>query len=157
MTAGKLTKHVSIKEVTRSYTASKHGVDNSIPNQQMYETIKLTAESVFEPVREHFGVPLYISSFFRSQALNDAIKGSSKTSQHSKGEAIDIDADVYGGVTNKEVFEFIKDNLVFDQLIWEYGDDSNPNWVHVSYSKTHNRKSVLKAYRENGKVKYKKY
>jgi hypothetical protein len=114
------------------------------------------AEAIFEPIREHFGHPIYVSSFFRSVALNEEI-GGSRSSQHCKGQAIDIDADVYEGMTNKEIFEFVRDNLDFDQLIWEYGDDDNPAWVHISYrGPGANRKQMLKAYSSNGRTKYKK-
>ena len=109
---------------------------------------------MFEPIRLHFKTPIFISSGYRSKALNDFIKGSA-TSQHCKGEAIDIDMDASNaGVTNKMVFDFIKDRLDFDQLIWEFGTDSNPDWVHVSYSKEKNRKQKLKAVRSGGKTTY---
>jgi hypothetical protein len=102
----------------------------------------------------HFGVPIHISSGYRSEALNKFIKGSS-SSQHCKGEAIDIDMDgSSSGVTNADVYNFIKDNLEFDQLIWEFGTDKNPDWVHVSYTKGKNRKQKLKAVRANGKTSY---
>lgn len=110
------------------------------------------AENVFEPLREHFGHPIYITSFYRSPELNKAI-GGSPSSQHCKGEAIDID-DVIGESTNADFFNYIKDNLDFDQLIWEFGNDGSPNWVHVSYRASNNRGNVLKAVKENGKTKY---
>ena len=114
------------------------------------------AENVFQPVREHFDTPIYVSSFFRSEALNKAIKGSS-SSTHMKGEAMDLDADVYGKVTNAQIFHYIKDNLEFDQLIWEFGTDKNPDWVHVSLSKGTNRKQILVAKRVDGKTVYEFY
>ena len=99
-------------------------------------------------------MPIHISSGYRSKGLNDAV-GGSLTSQHCKGEAIDIDMDgSSNGVTNKMVYDYIKDNLVFDQLIWEFGTDKNPDWVHVSYSKTKNKKQKLKAIKSNGKTSY---
>ena len=95
-------------------------------------------DSIFEPLREYVECPIYISSFYRSPELNTAI-GGSKNSQHCKGEAIDLD-DVYSKVKNKVFFDYIKENLDFDQLIWEFGDDENPAWVHVSYKEKGNRK-----------------
>ena len=121
--------------------------------------MKLLAENIFEKVREHFDTPIYISSFFRSSKLNTKLKGSS-TSQHcaNVGAAMDIDADVYKGVTNSDIFNYILENLNFDQLIWEFGNDENPDWVHISYvSDILNRKEVLKAYKDkDNKTVYKK-
>jgi zinc D-Ala-D-Ala carboxypeptidase len=111
--------------------------------------MKITAEKVFEPVRKALNRPIIVSSFYRSPKLNTAI-GGSKTSQHCKGEAIDIDT----GDFNNEVFYWIKNNLVFDQLIWEFGDTKEPSWVHVSYSVNGNRGQILRAYSENGETKY---
>jgi hypothetical protein len=114
------------------------------------------AAKIFQPIREHFNRPILISSGYRSKALNDAI-GGSKTSQHSIGEAIDIDMD---GTTlsNTDVFNYIKDNLDFDQLIWEFGNDEKPDWVHVSYKANgKQRKSILVAKRINNKTTYQKY
>lgn len=116
--------------------------------------MKRLAEHIFEPLRSHFGNhPIKVNSFFRSNRLNKLV-GGSKTSQHTKGQAIDID-DSYGGATNKEMFDYIREHLDFDQLIWEFGNDDNPDWVHVSYvSQFQNRKKVLRAYRKKGKVVY---
>lgn len=115
--------------------------------------MQLVAELVFEPVRAHFGVPIFVSSFFRSPELNKAI-GGARNSQHCTGEAIDLDADVFGGVSNAEVFDYIRRNLIFDQLIWEFGTARNPEWVHVSYTAGVNRKQVLKALKVEGRTKY---
>lgn len=126
-----------------------------MPTPEHIENFKILAENVFEKVREHFKVPIHISSGYRSLELNRAIKGSSKTSQHMKGEAIDIDMDGSSdGVTNADIYNFIKDNLEYDQLIWEFGTDNNPDWVHVSYSKNKNKKQRLKAVKINGKTSY---
>jgi hypothetical protein len=115
--------------------------------------MELVADEVFEPLRSWVGGPIKINSFFRSPKLNTAIGGSSK-SQHCKGQAIDID-DTFGRATNAEMYHFIKDHLDFDQMIWEFGDDDNPDWVHVSYvSEKKNRRRCLKAYKEKGKTKY---
>lgn len=136
-----ISKHISLNEATRSQTATRKGIKN-IPNEVQLEAMKLVAETCFEPIRNHFGVPLTISSFFRCEALNVAV-GGSKTSQHCKGEAIDIDADG-SSITNKQVFEWAKANLKFDQLINEYPDEAgNPAWVHISFSKHGNRNQVL--------------
>jgi D-alanyl-D-alanine dipeptidase len=149
----KISQHLSLSEVTRSETAKRKGISNT-PTAEHLENFKLLAEKVFEPIRAHFGVPIHISSGYRSKELNDAI-GGSQTSQHSKGQAIDIDMDgSTNGVTNKMIFDFIKDKLDFDQLIWEFGTDKNPDWVHVSYTKAGNRKQKLKAVRSGGKTTY---
>lgn len=152
----KLSKYVWYKEAVRSQTAIKFGIDNT-PNKVELSKMIYISKNLFDKVREHFGVPIFISSFFRSNDLNRRI-GGSKTSQHRSGEAIDIDADVYGGVTNSQIFHYIKDNLEFDQLIWEFGTDENPDWVHVSLKKNGiNRKQVLKATRLGRRVKYDLY
>ena len=150
-----VSKNISYKEATHSTTAKRLGIDNT-PNAEQFSNMVYVAENVFQPVREHFGVPIYVSSFFRSEGLNRAIKGS-VNSTHIKGEAMDLDADVFEGVTNAQIFEYIKNNLEFDQLIWEFGTDENPAWVHVSLSKRNNRKQVLKAVRVDGKTHYEIY
>lgn len=150
-----VSKNISYKEATLSTTAKRLGIDNT-PDSDQFSNMIHVAEGVFQPVREHFDTPIYVSSFFRSEALNKAIKGSS-SSTHMKGEAMDLDADVYGKVTNAEIFHYIKDKLTFDQLIWEFGTDKNPDWVHVSLSKGTNRGQVLVAKRVNGKTTYEFY
>ena len=148
----KISKHITYPEAIHSNTAKRKGIDNT-PNDEQLENMELIAEKVFEPLREWVGGPIKINSFFRSPELNTAIGGSSK-SQHCKGQAIDID-DTFGKATNAEMYEWIKENLDFDQMIWEFGDDNNPNWVHVSYvSDVSNRNRCLKAYKEGGKTKY---
>jgi len=150
-----LSKHLSLAEVTRSESAKRKGISNE-PTAEHLENFKLLAEKVFEPIREHFKVPIHISSGYRSKALNSAI-GGSLSSQHCSGEAIDIDMDG-SSITNKQVFDFIKDNLVFDQMIWEFGTDKNPDWVHVSYESTgKQRKQVLRAIKQGGKTAYTPY
>jgi hypothetical protein len=149
----KISTHLNLAEVTRSDSAKRHGIDNT-PNAEHLENFKLLAEKVFEPIRLHFKEPIFISSGYRSKALNDFIGGSA-SSQHCKGQAIDIDMDgSTNGVTNKMVYDYIKDNLKFDQLIWEFGDDTNPDWVHVSYNEGKNRNQKLKAIKSNGKTSY---
>ena len=147
-----ISKHISDKEGVYSTTAIRRGIDNT-PGQEQLDNMKLLAEKVFEPLRKWVGGPIVINSFFRSVELNKAIGGSSK-SQHCKGQAVDID-DTRCHKTNAEMFKFIKDELDFDQMIWEFGDDDNPNWIHISYvSKEKNRNRCLKAYKENGKTLY---
>jgi len=153
----KISKHISYKEATKSYTATKYGIDNT-PNKEELKRMRKTSKNVFEPVRDYYGVPIAVTSFFRSKPLNKRI-GGSKTSQHRTGEAIDIDADVYNKITNKQIFNYIRKYLIFDQLIWEFGNDKNPEWVHVSYDYEGNNKcEVLVAYKNKlGKTKYKYY
>ena len=147
-----ISEHISYREGVYSTTATRLGIDNT-PNDEQLENMELVAEEVFEPLRAYVGGPIKINSFFRSPKLNTAIGGSSK-SQHCKGQAIDID-DTFGRATNAEMYHWIKENLEFDQMIWEFGDDDNPNWVHVSYvSEDKNRNRCLKAYKEDGKTKY---
>jgi zinc D-Ala-D-Ala carboxypeptidase len=150
----KISEHLSLAEVTRSETAKRRGISN-MPTEAHITNFKLLAEKVFEPIRKHFGKPIHISSGYRSEALNKAI-GGSLTSQHCSGEAIDIDMDGgANGITNKMVFDYIKDNLQFDQLIWEFGTDSAPDWVHVSYESTgKQRKQILKAIKKGGATSY---
>ena len=147
-----ISKHISDRESVYSTTAIRRGLDNT-PDAEQLLNMKLLAKKVFEPLREWVGGPIRINSFFRGSELNKAIGGSSK-SQHCKGQAMDIDD---GGCnkTNAEMYKFIKDELEFDQMIWEFGDDDNPNWVHVSYvSEDENRNRCLKAYKDKGKTKY---
>lgn len=134
-----ISKHISYAEATVSQTATRKGIVN-IPNAEQLANMKLVAENCFEPVREIFG-PTRVSSFFRCIKLNKAVGGVA-TSQHCKGEAIDMQGT--GNVTNAMIFNWIKDNLEFDQLIWEYGNNDNPAWVHVSFSKNKNRKQVIR-------------
>ena len=148
----RISKHISYKEATQSQTAARKGISND-PDAYQLQNMQLLAEKVFEPIREHFGVPIAINSFFRSHKLNKAIGGAAG-SQHTQGRAIDID-DTLGGVSNKQMFDYIKNHLDFDQLIWEFGDNNNPAWVHISYvSPTENRNRVLKASKKNGKTVY---
>lgn len=148
-----ISKHVSYKEGVRSNTALRLGIENA-PSDEQLEKMSVVANEVFEPLREWVGGPIKINSFFRCYKLNKAI-GGSKTSQHMSGQAMDID-DTFGWKTNTEMFNYVKDNLDFDQMIWEFGDDDNPDWVHISFvSKEENRNRCLKAYKEKGKTKYK--
>ena len=149
-----LSKNLSIEEFSNSTTAKRKGIDNT-PKDEHLEAAKQLAENIFQPIRDHFGKPIWLSSGYRSEALNKAI-GGSKTSQHCKGEAMDIDMDGKGSPTNAEIFNYIKDNLPFDQLIWEFGSDKAPDWVHVSYKKGGpQRGQILTAKRNSaGKTTY---
>lgn len=147
----KLSKNLTLGEATKSATAIKNGISNKPSGEHLSNLIQI-ATKIFQPVRDHFQKPIIVSSGYRSKALNDLIGGASG-SQHSKGEALDLD----GSVDNFLIFEFIKNNLEFDQLIWEFGDDENPDWVHVSYKTENNRGEVLQAVRQNGKVAYKRW
>tara|TARA_Y100000401_G_C8313327_1_gene221040 strand:+ start:823 stop:1296 length:474 start_codon:yes stop_codon:yes gene_type:complete len=150
----KISEHISYKEATTSATGLRLGLDNT-PNAEQLKCMHEIAEFLFEPLREWVGGPIKITSMFRGRPVNTAI-GGSKNSQHMKGQALDLD-DTFGYKTNAEMYHYIKDNLDFDQLIWEFGDDENPNWIHVSYV-THrpNRKKLTIAYRDSkGKTKYK--
>ncbi len=149
-----ISKHITYAEAIHSNTAKRKCIDNT-PNPTQVENMKLLAEKIFEPLRDWTGGPIKVNSFFRSSELNTAIGGVA-SSQHCKGQAIDID-DVYGCKTNAEMYAWIKENLDFDQMIWEFGTDMNPNWVHISYvSEEDNRNRCLKAYKdEYNKTKYK--
>jgi zinc D-Ala-D-Ala carboxypeptidase len=144
----KLSEHLALSEVIRSESAKRNGISN-MPTPEHIENFKILATKVFEPIREHFGVPIRISSGYRSKELNKCV-GGSPTSQHSSGEAIDIDQDATT-ITNKQVFEYIRDNLTFDQLINEF----NYAWVHVSYKANgKQRGEVLEAYKVGKVTKY---
>jgi len=148
-----LSKHVSLHEGVYSRTAERLGIKNDPTDEHLLNMITIS-EKVFEPLRKHVGAPIKINSFYRGPELNKAIGGSSK-SQHCNGQAIDID-DTFGHATNAEMYQWIKENLDFDQMIWEFGTDENPNWVHISYvSKDKNRNRCLKAYKDEfNKTKY---
>ena len=147
-----ISEHISKKEATFSATATRKGIKNE-PGEYELQNMELIAEKVFEPLRKAVNGPIKINSFFRSEELNKAIGGSGK-SQHCQGRAMDLD-DTYGYMSNADMYNYIKNNLDFDQMIWEFGTDSNPDWVHVSYvDSDSNRKRCLKAYKEDGKTKY---
>ena len=148
----KISKHISYKEGIKSNTAMRLNIDNS-PEEYHLGNMNAVAINVFEPLREWVNGPIKINSFYRSVALNKAIGGSSR-SQHCEGRAMDID-DTFRYKTNAEMYKYIKENLSFDQMIWEFGTDKNPDWVHISYvSEEQNRNRCLKATRVNGKAMY---
>ena len=147
----KISKHLTLAELIRSESAKRLGISN-MPTDEHIENLKQLAENIFEPIREHFNHPIYISSGYRSQKLNAAI-GGALNSQHNRGMAIDIDMDGTD-IKNSAIFEYAK-TLPFDQLIWEFGTKENPDWVHISYSPLH-RRQILYAKKEYGKTIYHK-
>lgn len=152
----RLSENLTLAEVTKSQTATRLGIDNK-PTRVHLKALKAVAANIFQPVRDHFKIPIAVTSGYRSEALNKAI-GGSQNSQHSKGEALDLDADVLGGTENQYIFHYIHQHLVFDQLIWEFGTDDNPAWVHVSFKADGtNRMEVLQAVRQGGKTIYKRW
>ena len=152
MTKRMIVPNLSYNEVIYSKTAIDNNIDNT-PNSEQLANIQLLAENIFTPLRNHFNNPIKITSFFRNYELNKLVGGSS-SSQHREGKAMDIKGTRN---TNKEIFDYIKDNLQFDQLIFEYGTDSEPQWVHVSFNQFNNRNQLLRAKRINGKTVYLNY
>lgn len=152
-----ISKHISFKEATYSQTASKHKIKN-VPTEAHLKNMKILAEKCFEPLREWCDHPIKVNSMYRSQELCEAIPNSSKTSQHTKGQAIDMTS--LGEKSNRELFFWIKDNLEFDQMIWEFGkspdsEDGSPRWIHLSYvSKKANRNNVLVAKYKGSQATY---
>lgn len=150
-----LSKNFNLSEFTKSNTAQNKGIDNT-PTEIHTKNLKDLCINVLQPLRDELG-SIYISSGYRSRDLNSAVGGSSK-SQHCKGQAADIDMDNRNGASNRQIFEYIKNNLEFDQMIWEFGNDYNPAWVHVSFNIERNRRMILKAYKdEKGSTKHKAY
>lgn len=148
-----ISEHISYGEATYSETAYRKSIDNT-PSDEILSVMKFTAEMVFEPLRKMVsdkrGVdsPITINSFYRSTAVNVAVGGAT-LSQHCKGEAIDMSVD-YPDFNKKDLFEMIRNNMDFDQLIYEGGTPENPAWVHCSYSSVHNRKECLRMVKVNG-------
>ena len=151
----KISKYVTYAEVTKSNQATALKLSN-MPNATQLNNLRLVCTNVFDKMREHFGKPIGISSGFRSVELNSKI-GGSKTSQHCEGKALDVDGDIFGGINNKELFFYIKENCIFDQLIWEFGSENAPDWVHVSYNEGKNRGQVLRGLKSGGKTIYKPF
>jgi hypothetical protein len=142
-----LSKHLSRAEFERSDAATNYGISNSMNSGQLAKAMAL-AINCFEPIREHLGKPIRVNSGYRSPAVNKRISSSSITSQHSLGEAIDLD------LHDRDLFEWIIDNVVFDQLIYEAGNDTEAAWFHISYREGHNRKQVLRMIKKGGKSTY---
>lgn len=155
MTSGLiLSRYLNYKDAIKSEAAIRHGVDNE-PRPEQVRAMKSLCMAVYDPICDYFGRAIPVTSFFRSEAVNRLI-GGSKTSQHCKGEAMDLDCDGIRDprITNIALFGFIKDRLDFDQLIWEFGTDTNPAWVHVSYANGYNRNQVLRAQKQGKKTIY---
>ena len=153
----KLSEHLDLAEVIRSETAKRQGISN-MPTEEHIANFKLLAENVFEKIRNNFRCPIHISSGYRSKELNACTKGASATSDHCKGMAVDLDQQGHShGITNKEVFDYIKANLKFKQLIWEGGTEQEADWIHVSYDENNLKNEVLRAVKVNGKMTYSKY
>ena len=145
-----LSKNFTLQEFTKSVSAIRNGIDNS-PNAEHIRNIQLLVKYVLQPLREGLNKPIRITSGYRSEALNKAIKGSKK-SQHCKGQAADLQFKVDGVMNNKMIWDkVIELGLPFDQMINEF----NYSWIHISYNEEHNRKAMLEAYKESGKTKYK--
>lgn len=148
-----ISENIGYGEAVRSRTAEKLGLDNT-PSGSHIANMKRVAAGIFEPLRREVAKgPLAVTSFYRSAAVNRAVGGSS-SSQHTVGEAIDIDADVHGGCTNRELFDYVRKHLEFDQLIWEFGNDRSPDWIHVSLKAAGNRGQVLRSVKRGGKTCY---
>jgi len=145
----KLSANFSMKEFVASNTAKRKGIDNN-PSLEHAEAALELFKNIVQPIRDHFGTSIFLSSGYRSYELNKAI-GGSQTSQHSKGEAVDIDMDDRKGPENEDVFHYIRENLPFDQLIWEFGDSKRPDWVHVSYKKGGPQRGQILAAKRNSK------
>ena len=149
----RLSKNLTLIEAVQSETAERLGLDNRASFKVVENLIQL-AKFVFQPIRDNFNEPIYISSGFRSEKLNKVL-GGAKNSDHKFGRAFDINQNNKNSkCTNGDIFYFIKNNLKFKQLIWEYGDVRNPGWVHVSYELGKNKCEVLKAIKKNGKTIY---
>ena len=146
-----LTKNFSLIELSKSQTATRKGIDNT-PRAEHQDNLKSLCTHVLQPIRDHFSRVVSVSSGYRSQELCLAI-GSKITSQHAKGEAADFEI---FGVSNKELADYINEELEYDQLILEYWKEEDPNsgWVHCSYSENNNRKQYLKAFKIDGATKY---
>lgn len=150
-----ISQFFTLGELIRSESAKRNGISN-MPTPEHIENLKALCEHILEPIRAEFRVPIYISSAYRSKALNKFVGGATN-SDHCFGFAADIDLDGHShGVTNKDVFYFIKDKLKFKQLIWEFGNDKNPDWVHISYDPNKLKNEVLIAKKVKGKTIYSK-
>ncbi len=147
-----VTENITLKELTKSESATRFGISNE-PTEEALSNLQKLATHILQPVRDHFGKPLIITSGYRSPELCLKI-GSTTTSQHTKGQASDFEI---GGIANKDLSDWIHQNLDYDQLILEFWKPEEPNsgWVHCSYKgQGLNRKQYLRAFTENGKTKY---
>jgi len=153
-TPERISQFITWNEATKSSTAIKFSIANQ-PTEDQFKNMRYTGLNLFDPLRLNFGIPIGITSMFRSQELNEKI-GGAKSSQHlaNNGAAIDIDADMYGGVSNIEIFNYIKDHLVFDQLIAEFIQGNQPAWIHVSLKQKKNRNEILIATKQASNTIY---
>lgn len=142
-------KYFTLKELCKSATATRYGIDNT-PTEDVAKNLNILVYKVLDPLRDKIGIPVIVNSAYRCKRLNELV-GGSKTSQHLKGQAADIQT--VGDKKNRELFELAKE-LEFDQLIWEYGDDTRPDWVHISYCEGKNRHQILRAVKKNGVTSY---
>lgn len=150
----KLSKNFSLREFTKSATAQRDGIDNN-PTEEHLQNLKDLCKYVLQPLRDAIGSSIRISSGYRSKALNKALKGASSTSDHCKGLAADLELWIDGKEDNAKLYNAIRSlNLPFQELIWEFGDETQPSWVHVTYNKFEKEQELLQAKRVNGKVKY---
>jgi hypothetical protein len=146
-----LSKSFTLNELIKSQEATRLGIDNT-PNEEHILNLKLLCENVLQPIRDYYGMPVSVSSGYRSAKLCEAI-GSSSKSQHTKGQAADFEI---FGVANKDLADFVVKNLDYDQCILEFWNENEPNsgWVHCSFNSSGNRKQFLKAEKLNGRVVY---
>jgi hypothetical protein len=146
-----LSKSFTLNELTKSQEATRLGIDNT-PNEEHIENLKILCEKILQPIRDFYGMPVSVSSGYRSAALCEAV-GSSSKSQHTKGQAADFEI---FGVANKDLADFVVKNLDYDQCILEFWNENEPNsgWVHCSFNASGNRKQFLKAEKLNGRVVY---
>ena len=148
-----LSKNFSLAEFTESNTAIRNGIDNNPSAEHIHNLVEL-CENVLQPLRDRIGSSIRVTSGYRSEALNNAI-GGSKTSDHSHGRAADIKLVINGVNMSEELYHGIKAmGVPFKQLIWEFGDDDTPQWVHIAFDKDNNKMQCLKAYSDDGSTKY---
>lgn len=147
-----ISKNFTLAELCNSAAAKRFGISNN-PDDKVIKNLELLAKNILQPIRDHFEKPIHVVSGYRSPGLNKKVGGASN-SQHLIGQAVDIDND-NTDISNAEIFNYIKENLKFDQLIWEFGNDESPDWVHVSYS-AKPRKQILRAYKDGSRTFYKK-
>lgn len=150
-----LSKNFTLEELVKSLTAMRLGITNK-PQEHIINNLKILVDNILQPLRDHFNKFIFVSSGYRCPMLNEAV-GGSLSSDHMRGLAVDIDQDNKGKITNRQIFDYIKDNMEFTQLIWEFGDKDNPGWVHVSYDPDNLKKEILKSIKYHGKIIYKNY
>lgn len=149
----KLSRNFSLSEFTKSNTATRLGIDNNPPAEHIHNLVDL-CENILQPLRDKLGVSIRITSGYRGKELNKAIGGSA-SSDHCKGKAADLEVWIDGEEDNAKLYHAVKSlDLNFYQMIWEFGDDEQPDWVHIAYRKDNPKKQCLKAYKIDGKTNY---